>query len=515
MREEFDYIVVGGGTAGCVLANRLTEDPGVSVLVLEAGSGCVPPSVDDPTAWRSLLGSRADWKYRSIPQPGLGGRVTREPRGRGPGGSSNLHLMMNVRGHPSDYDGWARQGASGWSYRDVAPYFDRLATRPGADAGTHDPHPASEAFLEACAELGFARAGDFGAGTASGAGWHRLDIADGRRRGALAAYLEPALHRPNLTLRCDAQVTSLVVLEGTCAGVEYLQRPQPNGVTGRAVHDSRREPRRPGLRQACASREVILAGGAVESPKLLMLSGIGDPGHLRRVGVPVVAELPGVGENFHNHVLTGVMTESRTSVREPRQNGSESVLFTASAPGLSAPDLQLAFVHLPFDPAVADGHPDTVSILPGVISPASRGRIRLAHADPLARPLIHPNYLGDRGDLERLVQGVRLAKEIIATSAFSPWNKQELRPGPAVTSDAALRAFVRRTADSYHHHAGSCRMGTDGTSVVDPALRVHGIKGLRVADASVMPTLPSGNCHSAVLMIAERAADLVKGDARV
>ncbi|MEU8693798.1 GMC oxidoreductase [Streptomyces sp. NPDC048665] len=512
MKEEFDYVVVGAGTAGCVLANRLTEDPDVRVLVLEAGASRIPAEVDDPTAWHRLLDGRIDWKHRSVPQPGLNGRITHEPRGRAPGGSSNLYLMMHVWGHPSDYDNWAHQGAAGWSYREVRPYFERLATRPAADAGQGGPNPASEAFLDACAERGFPRAADFNEGVMSGAGWHRLDIADGRRRGALASYLEPALGRPNLTLRTSAQTIGLTVIGDTCVGVEYLQRPEPPEATGRQVRDTHAEHPRPGVHQVRATREVIVAGGAIESPKLLMLSGIGNPDRLRAQGTAVKVGLPGVGENFHNHVLTAVMTESRTAVPAPRQNLSESALFTSSVPGLTGPDLQLAFVHAPFDPAVGERHPNTVSILPGVVRPASRGWIRLAHGDALAKPLVNPNYLADRSDLERLVQGVKLARDIIGTSAFSPWNKQELWPGPTVTTDADLRAFVRRTADSYHHHGGSCRMGTDDMSVVDPQLRVYGVRGLRVADASVMPAVPSGNCHSAVLMIAERAADLVKAE---
>ncbi|MEU2828846.1 GMC oxidoreductase [Streptomyces lavendulae] len=523
MKEEFDYVVVGAGTAGSVLANRLTEDPGVRVLVLEAGSGRIPTEVDDPTAWPGLLGSRIDWRYRSVPQPGLDGRVTREPRGRAPGGSSNLYLMMHVRGHPSDYDNWAYQGAAGWAYDDVRPYFERLATLSSGHAGRNEPNPASQAFLDACAELGHERVADFnagnaggagaagGAGTMNGAGWHRLDIADGRRRGALAAYLEPALHRPNLTLRTNAQATALLMSGDTCIGVEYLQRPERGDTEGRALCGTPGSELRQGVHQVCAAREVIVTSGAIESPKLLLLSGIGNPDHLRGHGIEVTAALPGVGENFHNHVLTAVMTESRTPVPAPRQNFSESALFAASAPGLPGPDLQLAFVHAPFDATVGQEYPDTVSILPGVVRPASRGWVRLSHADALRRPLVNPNYLGDRSDLERLVQGVELAREITATSAFSSWNKQELWPGPAVTAREDLRAFVRHTADSYHHHAGSCRMGTDDLAVVDPQLRVHGLRGLRVVDASVMPTLPSGNCHSAVLMIAERAAVLITG----
>ncbi|WP_405877961.1 GMC family oxidoreductase N-terminal domain-containing protein [Streptomyces sp. NBC_01384] len=523
--DAFDYVIVGAGTAGSVLANRLTEDPDVRVLLLEAGGPWIPAAVDAAPLWVTLLGTEVDWGYRTVPQPGLGGRVVYEPRGRMPGGSSNMYIMMHVRGHPSDFDNWERQGAAGWSYADLLPYFRKLESQEdpvdgvsGTDgpqavtnAGLHAPNPYSRIFLDACAEVGHPQTADFNGGRMLGAGWHHLDVVDGRRRGALQSYLEPALDRPNLTLRTHAQATRLVFEAGRCVGVTY-QVADPVAARGEGRFLAVEPGTAPGEYTVRAGREVLVCSGAIESPKLLLLSGIGHPARLREHGLPVVAEVPGVGENFHNHVLTGVIAETIEPVDPPTQNMSESALFTTSRPGLQAPDLQLGFVHVPFDIIVGQQHPNAVSIVPGVVQPLSRGWIRLAGADPLAKPLVHPNYLGDLADIRRLVAAVELSREIFAASPFAAVLKGELWPGPDVRSEAELVAFVRAHADSYHHQAGSCRMGVDDDSVVDPRLRVHGVSGLRVVDAAVMPTVPSGNPHTAIVAVAERAADLIKED---
>ncbi|BFU47625.1 GMC family oxidoreductase [Krasilnikovia sp. MM14-A1004] len=508
--ETYDYVIVGGGTAGSVLANRLSEDPDISVLVLEAGGSFVPANVDNAPLWYTLLGSSVDWGYTTVPQPGLGGRQVYEPRGKLPGGSSNLYIMMHIRGHSSDFDNWAYQGAAGWSYADLEPYFRKLEQRQVVtNAGGPDANPLSRVFIDACKDLGHPEVDDFNGPEMIGTGWHHIDVKDGKRHGALQDFLEPALSRPNLTLRTDATAAKLLFEGGRCTGVAYRQQ-EPAAASGDGRTLPGVELAEPGDREVRAAREVLVCLGAIESPKLLQLSGVGAASLLGQHGIDVVADLPGVGENFHNHVLTGLIAETVDPVQPGRQNLSESALFTRSQPGLPAPDLQLAFVHVPFDIIVGQNHPNAVSILPGVVRPNSRGSVRLASADPFAKPLIDPNYLGDRSDLERMVQAVKMSRDIFAAPAFKGLLKGELLPGPDVRTDKEIEEFVRNRADCYHHQAGSCRIGIDDLAVVDPQLKVRGVDGVRVVDASVMPAVPSGNCHAAIAAIAERAADLIK-----
>lgn len=506
--SAYDFVIVGAGSAGCVLAHRLSENPAVRVLVLEAGNSQIPADIETriqtPAAWPTLLGSEVDWGYRSVPQAALSGREIYEPRGKLPGGTSNLYVLMHIRGHASDYDGWEALGCAGWNYQSVLPYFQKLEDQEDdtgpwigkggpialLNAGLHNPNPTSAAFIAACRELGYPQTDDFNGPQMEGTGWHHVNIRDGKRCSAREGYLFPALARPNVTLGANSQATRLLFEGRRCVGVEYSR----DGT----------------LQTARAEQEVLVCAGALESPKLLLLSGIGNPDQLREFNIPVVASLPGVGENFHNHILTGVIQATARPVPPGNLNLSEAALFYKSDPAQSGPDIQIAFVHVPFDIIVGQQNPNSVSILPGVVRPTSRGWVRLASGNPLDKPLVNPNYLGTEDDTQRLVDAVKRARDIFATRAFAEWVGSELLPGPGVATDAQLREFVRQRADSYHHQAGSCKMGTDDLAVVDPNLNVRGLERLRVVDASVMPVVPSGNCHAGILMVAEKCADLIK-----
>lgn len=507
MNKTYDYIVVGAGTAGCVLANRLSKNPDVSVLLIEAGGPpeSAPDNVNQPALWYTLLGSSIDWGYQSVPQPGLNGRQTFEPRGKLAGGTSNLHLMMHIRGHHSDFDNWAYNGAPGWSFNEVLPYFQKLEhqeddTNPTGgkngplaviNAKDHDPNPASEAFIRSCINLGFEETPDFNhPEKMSGAGWRHLNIKDGKRHSGATAYLVPVLDRKNLDVVTYAQVSRLLINKGKCTGVEYKKDEQ--------------------LTRVDAKIETVLSAGAIESPHILQQSGVGDAKLLDKHGIDITVDLKGVGENFHNHVLTGVINECSDPVPAGNLNLSESAMFCESSPGWTGPDLQLGLVHVPFNIIVGKGHPNSISILPGLVRPMSRGWIRPSGPDPFSRPMVNPNYLGVRSDVDRMIYAVELTREIFATSPLDDWCKEELMPGVKVgNSKADLEKFVRSTCDSYHHQVGSCKMGLDEMAVVSPELKVYGVENLRVADASIMPFVTSGNTNAAIAMIAEKCADMM------
>lgn len=521
MVDTFDYVIVGSGAGGSTLAYRLGERGDASVLVLEAGTGEMPEAVSVPWRWNELLLTDLDWAYNTAPQPGLNNRQVYSAAGRATGGTSVLYHMMHVRAWPADLDGWAYNGCAGWSFADCLPYYQRSEnqlddTNPTAGRGgpvtvvnARDMgNPISQTFLDACVELGFPLVKDFNA-PALGAGWQHVDIRDGRRGGVLTSYLLPALAGGNVTLRTRALATRLLLEQGRCVGVEYLANGQ--------------------LTTVRAEREVIVCAGSIESPKLLMLSGIGNPDQLRALGIPVQVELPGVGENFHDHPLVigpfGRLAEPGT---DPLGNMTEAGLFWTSAPGMTVPDLEICLVHRapfgdaffanvvqrlqtgqPITPATQLVDPHVILSLPGLIRPLSRGWVRLRSSDPAVAPEISANYGAEPVDIDRIVTMVKIARDIYRTKAFAALGLVEVGPGPDVTTDAQLRAWVLDNVGSYYHFAGSCRMGIDRMAVVDPKLRVHGVQGLRIADGSVMPAVPSANPHTTIVMIGERAADFI------
>jgi choline dehydrogenase len=516
-----DYLVVGAGSAGCVVAARLAESGRHSVLLLEAGGPDTNEAIHVPIAGSSLFRTEYDWAYESEPQAGVGGRREYLPRGKVLGGTGSMHSTVYQRGHASIYDGWAAAGNPGWSYAELLPYFKKAqhqergaseAHGTGGPLNVADPryvNPLSRAFVEAARELGLRVLDDFNAGQQEGFGIFQVMQKDGMRWSTASAYLRPALARPNLTVETGAHVVRLL-FEGTrCVGAIYGQGGEQHTVRVR--------------------REVILSAGAYNSPHLLLLSGVGPGAALAAHGIAVVRDLPGVGQNLQDHMMVPVAYHSTQPITLAAAQTEEELrkfqterrgMLTSSvaeagghfrvAPAAPAPDLQIFFgptwfiLHGQGNPA---GHGFTA--LPGLVTPRSVGAVTLRSADPYAAPRIETNALSHPGDVAVLVAGIKLARRLIAAHAFDPYRGDEFAPGPAVQRDAELEANVRVNAQTLYHPVGTCKMGRDALAVVDPELRVHGVTGLRVADASIMPAIVNANPNAPTIAIAEKAADLI------
>jgi choline dehydrogenase-like flavoprotein len=529
----YDYVIVGAGSAGCVLALRLTENPSTRVLLLEAGPPDDADEIHIPAALNLLFQSTYDWDFHTVPQERAGGREIYWPRGRVLGGSSSMNAMIYIRGNRHDYDTWRDEyGCSGWGYADLVPYFRRAERNTrGADPyhGGTGPlsvtdlsfqSPITKAWVAAARECGLPANDDFNGAQQDGSGFYQVTQAGGRRCSAADAYLRPAMARPNLKVKTDARATQIVVEGGRAAGVRYLERGTEE--------------------TAYVQGEVIVSSGAIGSPQLLMLSGIGPGDHLRELGIVVMVDSPGVGANLSDHPVVPAMWRTpkvpalwekagpknlfRWQLRHSgpfTSNIAESGGFSRTRPSLPAPDLQWHALPTPFlNQGLADPQTRAFTLLVTLVDVGSRGRIWLRSADPRHKPAIDPAYLSDSTDIAPLVEGVRMAREFAVASPLAKVCTEELAPGPGVHTDAEVRAWIRRDLGTLYHPVGTCAMGGDSrlalakiTSVVDPELRVRGVEGLRVVDASVMPVVPRGNTNAPTIAIAERAADLIIGRA--
>jgi choline dehydrogenase len=496
----FDFVIVGGGTAGSVLAARLTEQPDVRVLLLEAGSAEGPERMSVPGSWPTLIGSEVDWRYTTVPQPGLGGAAIPYPRGRVLGGSSAINAMFHLRGDRSAIDSWAAAGATGWSYDDLLPYFRRSERTHGLDPryrggdGPMRPErvppdiPAARAALRALQGLGYPVSTDLNGAEAEGAAWNEVTIADGVRQSAADAYLRPVLDRRNLTVVTGALVHRLVTTRGRCTGVEYTHA----GIVQRAE----------------VNAEVVLCAGAIGSPHLLMLSGIGPAEGLHTHDVKPLVDLPGVGANLADHPLGLVVYASPGPLPGTASGTADVVAAVRTDAALMAPNLHIFFGGIPLAPPSMQGH-SGFTIGFALLSPRSRGAVRLASADPDTAPRIDPGLLSDDRDVTDMLAGLRLARAVGTSRALAPWREHEVFPGAAVETGDELRRSG--SVGTYFHPVGTCKLGTGPDAVVDLQLRVHGVDGLRVVDASVMPSLPAANTNATVLAIAERAAAIITG----
>jgi choline dehydrogenase len=508
-----DVVIVGGGTAGCVLASRLTENSDVSVLLIEAGRRSRKVEVKIPAAFSKLYRTEVDWGDSTTPQAALDGREVVFPRGRMLGGTAAMNAMMVLRGNRADYDGWAAAGCSGWSWDDVEPAFARSAAGAFPRAELPDRHVLAEAFVHAAQAVGVPLAADLNGEDNEGVGFVPVSQRRGRRFSVLEGYYAPARRRPNLTVVTDALVTRLLLEGGRAVGVAF--RPD-----GDEPEDEVR-----------CSREVVLCAGAIGTPHLLQLSGIGPRGALEEAGVEVVREHSSVGANLLDHLANGLLVRTKgvetlasaESVpnllrwallgRGPlTSNLGEAVAFVRSRPDLAAPDLELLLAPVLFeDEGLKPPTEHGLTLAVVLLEPQSSGTVLLRSSDPRVPPAIDPQYLTDPNgdDAATLLRGVRLARRVLAQEPLASFVESELRPGAETRSDEGLLAHLRALSQTLYHPAGTCRMGSDVGSVVDPQLRVRGIAGLRVADASVMPKLPHGHTNWPTVMIAERAAELV------
>ncbi|MFZ2358655.1 MAG: GMC family oxidoreductase N-terminal domain-containing protein [Anaerolineae bacterium] len=503
--QPFDYIIIGSGAAGAVVANRLSADASIRVLVLEAGVADTNPAIADPGGFVSLWGSEIDWTLGTETQPGMAGRNLVINQGKVLGGSTSVNAMMYVRGNRLNYDLWKALGADGWSYDDVLPAFKALEDYAGGESEVHgadgpipvvdcpDPVMVSEEFMVGATQVGYD--GPYwdtnGARQENGAGLLQFHIDPaGRRASAATVFLTPVLDRPNLTVETGAHATRVLFDGKRAAGVEYLQGGE--------------------LKRAHASREVVVSAGALQTPKVLMLSGIGPAAHLAEHGIDVVSDLPGVGQNLQDHVQLPVVFKRKTdSPMTTLLTGN--VLFLRTRAGMDAapPDMQLNFTpSIPAPLAPILNIPFAACIfLPILVQPFSIGQVTLRSADPLDPPLIDPNYLSQPADVQAFVQVIETIRAIASTPAFSDLNEVEILPG----ADADLEVFIRSQSSTLWHPAGTAKMGRDDMAVVDPQLRVYGVEGLRVVDASVMPTVTSGNTVAPTFMIGWRAAEMILG----
>lgn len=519
----YDYVIIGAGSAGCVLANRLSANPNVRVLLLEAGPRDSKMEIHIPAAWIRTLHTEVDWDFYTEPQTHLNQRRLYWPRGKTLGGSSSINAMIYIRGNRYDYDQWVQLGCEGWGYDDVLPYFIKQENQERGESEFHgvggplnvadlrDVNPMTRAFVEAAHYCGIPTNPDFNGADQAGAGAFQVTQKNGARHSTAAAYLKPVLDRPNLHVITGAHVTHLLFDGARVTGVAYREGDMP--------------------REAHARAEVLLCGGAVNTPQILMHSGIGPADHLREIGIEVRVDLPGVGKNLQDHLIAGVIQwglqpiSLASATQIPHlirylltrrgmltSNLAEGGAFVRFNPDLPAPDVQYHFGPAHFvdhGQTPMQGHGFALGGL--VLRPKSRGEITLRSTDPFETPLIEPNYLSDAegDDLRLTLKALKLAREIFRAPAFDRYRGVEMLPGPEAVTDADLIYYIREKSETLYHPVGTCKMGTDPLAVVDPQLRVRGVNGLRVVDGSVMPTITSGNTNAPIIMIAEKAADLI------